>query len=101
LSRKLCFALLLLDILWWSGQYAFISVDLLCWCLLLWDLVFWNNIPLLLNLAVSVIRSLRVNSIHDHTILEVKSLLGLSDGETNLGAISIDDGFGCAKEWSP
>jgi len=42
-----------------------------------------------------------VNSVCERTILEAKSLLGLSNGEIDLGTISIDDGFGYAKEWLP
>jgi hypothetical protein len=33
-------------------------------------------------------------------ILKAKSLLGVSNGETDLGGVDVDDGFGCAKEWS-
>jgi hypothetical protein len=32
-------------------------------------------------------------------ILEAESLLGVSNGETYLGGVSIDDGFSCAEEW--
>jgi len=42
-----------------------------------------------------------VNYVCERTIHEAKSLFGLSDDETDLGTISIDDGFSCAKEWSP
>jgi hypothetical protein len=34
------------------------------------------------------------------TILEAESLLGFPNGEIDLGGISVDDGFSCAKEWS-
>jgi hypothetical protein len=34
------------------------------------------------------------------TIIEAESLLGVSNGETDIGGVGVDDGFGCAKEWS-
>jgi hypothetical protein len=39
-----------------------------------------------------------MDSCCECTILEAESLLGVSNGETNLGGVGVDDGFGCAEE---
>jgi hypothetical protein len=33
-------------------------------------------------------------------ILEAESILGVSNGETDLGGVRVDDGFDCTEEWS-
>jgi hypothetical protein len=41
-----------------------------------------------------------MDSRYECTILEAESLLGVSNDETDIGGVSVDDGFGCDEEWS-
>jgi hypothetical protein len=41
-----------------------------------------------------------MDSCCECTILEAESLLYVSNGETDLGSVGINDGFGYAEEWS-
>jgi hypothetical protein len=41
-----------------------------------------------------------MNLSYERMMLEAKSFLGIPFGETDLGGVGVDDGFGCAEEWS-
>jgi hypothetical protein len=41
-----------------------------------------------------------MNSTCKCTILEIESLLGVPNGEIDIGGVGVDDGFSYAEKWS-